>query len=52
MYYPIALKFGTQRGGVWAQLGTKFDWNTVYTYKAICTNMFSCPQGKLHMARS
>ena len=29
MHYPIALKFGTQKGGIKAHLGTKFGWNTV-----------------------
>ena len=27
--YPIALKFGTQKGGTKAHLGTKFVWNTI-----------------------
>ena len=27
--YPIALKFGTQKGGIKAHLGTNFGWNTI-----------------------
>ena len=29
MRYPIALKFGTQKGGIKAHLGTNFGWNTI-----------------------
>ena len=32
----IALKFGAQKGGVRAYLGTKFGWNTINTFKVIC----------------
>ena len=31
----IALKFGTQKGGVMTHLGTKFGWNTRSTCKVI-----------------
>ena len=27
--YPIALKFGTKKGGIKAHLGTNFGWNTI-----------------------
>ena len=27
--YPISLKFGTQKGGMKAHLGTNFGWNTI-----------------------
>ena len=27
--YPIVLKFGTQKGGIKAHLGTNFGWNTI-----------------------
>jgi len=33
--YPITLKFGTQKGGVRAHVGTKFGWNTINTRKDI-----------------
>jgi len=33
--YPIALKFGTQEGGVMAHLGTKFGYNMINTRKVI-----------------
>ena len=29
MPYPIALKFGTQKEGIKAHLGTNFSWNTI-----------------------
>ena len=29
MQYPIALKFGTQKGSIKAYLGTTFGWNTI-----------------------
>ena len=29
MPYPIALKCGTQKGGIKVHLGTKFNWNTI-----------------------
>ena len=29
MRYPIALKFGTQKGGIKAHLGTNIGWNTI-----------------------
>ena len=29
MRYPTALKFGTQKGGIKAHLGTNFGWNTI-----------------------
>ena len=29
MPYPITLKFGTQKGGIKAHLGTNFGWNTI-----------------------
>ena len=32
----IALKFGTQKGGVMAHLGAKFGYNTINTRKLIC----------------
>jgi len=34
--YPIALKFGTQKGVARAQLGTKFGLNTINTRDVIC----------------
>ena len=33
--YPIALKFGTQKGGVKAHLGTNFGWNTINRQRVI-----------------
>jgi len=33
--YPIALKFGTQKGGIMAHLGTKFGYNTINIHKVI-----------------
>jgi len=51
----IALKFGTQKGGVRADLGTKFGSSTIKTRKVIHennTNMLLHPQDKPHMARS
>jgi len=34
--YLIALKFGTQKGGVKAHIGTKFGYNKINTRKVIC----------------
>jgi len=34
--YLITLKFGTQKGGVMAHIGTKFGYNTINTRKVIC----------------
>jgi len=34
--YLIALKVGTQKGGIRAHLGTKFGCNTINTHKVIC----------------
>ena len=59
----IALKFGTQKGGVNAHLCITFNWNTINTHKVICDYsqkvtpistliMLSRPQNKLHIARS
>ena len=33
--YPIALKFGTQKGGIKAHLGTNFRWNTINRQKVM-----------------
>ena len=33
--YPIALKFGTQTGGIMAHLGTNFSWNTINTQRVM-----------------
>jgi len=33
--YPIALKYGTRRGGIMAHLGTTFRYNTINTCKVI-----------------
>ena len=35
MGYLIALKFGTQKGGVRVHLDTKFDWNMINTGNVI-----------------
>ena len=33
--YPIALKFGTQKGGIKAHLGTMFGWNLIISQVVI-----------------
>ena len=56
--YPIALKFGTQKGGIKAHLGTNFGWNTInmQSYERLWTknntDMLSRLQGKPRMGRS
>jgi len=58
-HYPIALKFGTLKGGIRVHPDTKFGCDTINGHKFIndysqknSTNMLSCLQGKLLMARS
>ena len=35
MPYPIALKYGTQKGGIKAHIGTNFGWNTMNRQRVI-----------------
>ena len=35
MLYPIALKFGTQKGSIKAHLGTNIGWNTINRQRGI-----------------
>ena len=35
MPYPIALKFGTQKGGIKARIGTNFGWNTIHRQRVM-----------------
>ena len=35
MLYPIALQFGTQKGGIKVHLGTNFGWNMINRQRVI-----------------
>ena len=55
MGYLIALKFGKQKGGVRHQVWLEYDKHSqsyLQSFMKNNTNMLSCPQGKLRMARS
>jgi len=49
--YPIALKFGTQKGYVRVHLVTKFGWTAINTCKTICDYSRKIPPICFHAHR-